>query len=637
MSNSAPEKKKSATAQRIIRGWKSWAIPCLALGLGWGIRGSFGGPFGAMIPGVMLGTALAFVAGCTWRRALLVIAMSMLGMSFGGSQTIGQTVGHTKDDLETLVLPHAQTIEVSILLTDSTLTGAALDEKFQLVRRYDALFSTRLDSGTGKTILVCKDESHLRRVIRRLKREMAFDLATPVGGKLQPLTIGSEYMPLSSYLSSLAKVLIGAILFLLIWKFAAKTGTGWARVIRIFLVLFASAASFHYLIQPMLGLNYERIPNRLMLHWWGMLGLAIKGGLWMGMPGVLIGMAASRSQYTVKEIFLLLISALGAGALGMLLLNRPLSFQEGLFPPIYFSRWWDAKPRTESWAGLWAALLLLLFYAKYVKKDPTALKMGLWGIFAGQGWWMANYIQVWGHFTSLWNTMRWINWWGYMEIGFGLIAGAIWGLGWQRIERDDTDPAVQKQPGKGVLIALAIIIIGWIGIEFLAEENVMHLKWFGWNLWTNWWYAILMLLLVTTAWLETKWQLAFILVYCSWISTTNVGLKLVEIGLIPLWVLISVAVLVVVGMAALTVRFYKKSISVGALAALLTWIHIIFFWFKHYPESLFNVSQATKEAHGFFYWWYSGGSNSPLHIIMILMLIAFLMLLRSPKETQPVA
>jgi len=77
--------------------WSSVAIPALAGWLGWGIRGQMGHETGAMVPGGMIGLSLALTADDPemWRRSGLLGAAGAMGVSFGGTETMGQTVGLT--------------------------------------------------------------------------------------------------------------------------------------------------------------------------------------------------------------------------------------------------------------------------------------------------------------------------------------------------------------------------------------------------------------------------------------------------------------------------------------------------------------------------------------------------------------
>src|SRR5713101_148969 len=71
----------------------------MAGGMGWGIRGQYGHETGAMIAGVLIGftAALLFIPEASSLQAARVVALTAIGISFGGSETYAQTVGLTHD------------------------------------------------------------------------------------------------------------------------------------------------------------------------------------------------------------------------------------------------------------------------------------------------------------------------------------------------------------------------------------------------------------------------------------------------------------------------------------------------------------------------------------------------------------
>ena len=71
----------------------------MAGGMGWGIRGQYGHETGAMIAGVLIGftAALLFIPEASSLHAARVVALTAIGISFGGSETYAQTVGLTHD------------------------------------------------------------------------------------------------------------------------------------------------------------------------------------------------------------------------------------------------------------------------------------------------------------------------------------------------------------------------------------------------------------------------------------------------------------------------------------------------------------------------------------------------------------
>lgn len=122
---------------------------------------------------------------------------------------------------------------------------------------------------------------------------------------------------------------------------------------------------------------------------WGMLGLAIKGSLWIGFGGLFLGMGLSGVRYRPTEILCLLLVMLGASYIGIRFLNEPFDPESRVLPWIYFSDDWHWEPeggftpRRETWGGLLFALGVALTYIGVMKKDRLARKMGLWGLLGG--------------------------------------------------------------------------------------------------------------------------------------------------------------------------------------------------------------------------------------------------------------
>jgi hypothetical protein len=176
--------------------------------------------------------------------------------------------------------------------------------------------------------------------------------------------------------------------------------------------------------------------------WWGMLGLAVKGGVWIGFAGCFLGMGLSGIRYSRRELAGLMTLLPLVYLIGIWWLNSP--FNPGLkrLPSIYFSETWDwrpngdVKPRFECWGGLLAALGALLIYARLVRRDRLALRLGLAGILGGAlgfpGGQTLQSFHAWHleSFRSGWiaHLDPHLNWWNLMEITFGAIMGCMLGL-----------------------------------------------------------------------------------------------------------------------------------------------------------------------------------------------------------------
>ncbi|MCI0493195.1 MAG: hypothetical protein L0Z07_09690 [Planctomycetes bacterium] len=80
-------------AQYKQKAWFWCLFPALTMSLGWMLRGYIGGgPFGAMIPGAMVGLSLCLLLD-RHRDAAWIAAFAAVGVGFGGQETYGQTVG----------------------------------------------------------------------------------------------------------------------------------------------------------------------------------------------------------------------------------------------------------------------------------------------------------------------------------------------------------------------------------------------------------------------------------------------------------------------------------------------------------------------------------------------------------------
>ena len=199
-----------------------------------------------------------------------------------------------------------------------------------------------------------------------------------------------------------------------------------------------------------IGLTHEK---QLVGNWeawrWGMLGLFIKGGIWIGYFGAFLGMGLSGKRYKPLELVLMLGAMLGLVFLGTWWINSPFDPANKVLPRVYFSFSWyfepnrtDLKPRPENWGGLIVALAAAVAYAGVVKRDKLAVKLALWAFVGGglgqslgqciQSYhaWNLEFFQT--GWPSKYTVLRVLNWWNTMETTFGLIFGAVIALGLYR-------------------------------------------------------------------------------------------------------------------------------------------------------------------------------------------------------------
>ncbi len=176
---------------------------------------------------------------------------------------------------------------------------------------------------------------------------------------------------------------------------------------------------------------------------WGLLGLALKGGIWIGLFGALFGMALSGKRYRPLEWSLLLLVLVFVLFAGVTLFNEPFDPDQKILPRLYFSDHWDwepdfdLEPRRERWGGLLAVLAGLVIYAGGVRRDSLAVCLAGWGFLGGAlGFPLGQCIQAGHAWYPEWFQKGWfaeleplINWWNMMETAFGAIFGAVFAVG----------------------------------------------------------------------------------------------------------------------------------------------------------------------------------------------------------------
>ncbi len=239
----------------------------------------------------------------------------------------------------------------------------------------------------------------------------------------------------------IAGLLVALVLVLLFCPRASSLRA--ARVVAMTAVGFGFGGSMTY--GQTVGLTHDvELHGNWPALWWGLLGLFVKGGIWIGFGGAFLGMALSARRYRPMEIMCLLFVITGLLFAGMYLVNEPFNPSQGKLPAIFFSDHWDwepdkpdLRPRRERWGGLLFALLGLAAYVGWVKKDCLARNMAFWGIITGGcGFALGQSVQA----FHAWNVESfrsgpfagidaYVNWWNMMEIIFGFVLGGGLALG----------------------------------------------------------------------------------------------------------------------------------------------------------------------------------------------------------------
>lgn len=223
---------------------------------------------------------------------------------------------------------------------------------------------------------------------------------------------------------------------------------------------------------------------------WGMLGLAIKGGLWIGFGGLFLGMGLGGVRYSWREMLGLMLALVGAFYIGQQLLNSPFDPAAGKIPAIYFSNSWhwlpnakDLEPREEYWGGLLFALVTALAYTRWCRKDGLAFRMGLWGVIGGMiGFPAGQSLQAFHAWhreafqQGFWATLDpHMNWWNMMETTFGSIMGAALGFGlwlnrWRIRPAEESAARELGAAGEGILLAIHLPLLA--AVEFMSIQAV---------------------------------------------------------------------------------------------------------------------------------------------------------------------
>jgi hypothetical protein len=234
----------------------------------------------------------------------------------------------------------------------------------------------------------------------------------------------------------IAGLLVGLVLVLKFRPAASPLGAMRAAALCAAGIGFGGAMTYGQTIG--LTQNPELIGNWAALGW-GMLGLGIKGALWIGFAGTFLGIGLGGIKYRTAEIACMMGGMLALMLFGMWALNMPYDPAARIVPRVYFSSDWswfpsagpELKPRREFWGGFLFALTGLVLYTGWYRKDLLARRMAFWGCLGGIGFPLGQCIQAWHAWNknlfqagSLAEWDKVINWWNFMETTFGLVLGA---------------------------------------------------------------------------------------------------------------------------------------------------------------------------------------------------------------------
>lgn len=224
---------------------------------------------------------------------------------------------------------------------------------------------------------------------------------------------------------------------------------------------------------------------------WGLLGVFLKGGVWIGLGGLLLGIALGPIRYPPAELALMLMFAIFARFAGLALLNEPFDPASQELPWIYFSADWywqphvELKPRRELWGGLWLALVSLSIYVRVVRQDRLAFRLACWATMAGGvGFALGQGIQAFHAWNQTWfqtgplaTIEPFMNWWNMMEISFGATWAGILAVGvwlhqdWIKGKEDAPDCELTFRQELSLLLTHLAAILVWSFYSFSPLDN----------------------------------------------------------------------------------------------------------------------------------------------------------------------
>ncbi len=164
----------------------------------------------------------------------------------------------------------------------------------------------------------------------------------------------------------------------------------------------------------------------------GYLGLILKGALWFGISGEVMGMtfsALTGKYYSAAEIIILFLAVPFIQFAGIRIFNKPYDPKNNKFPKIYFS-----LTSREEWGGNLLMLIVMLALS-IINGDTYAVFFSLTGVVSGIVGWclgiffyekqihpMKNGKFFFGKFNP------WVDGWKIMEYTLGAVTGLGFGI-----------------------------------------------------------------------------------------------------------------------------------------------------------------------------------------------------------------
>ncbi|MFA7693329.1 MAG: hypothetical protein GX117_04040 [Candidatus Hydrogenedentes bacterium] len=312
---------------------------------------------------------------------------------------------------------------------------------------------------------------------------------------------------------------------------------------------------------------------------WGLLGVALKGGIWGLLGGAILGAGLCRAQYSRGTLLMGLLLALLCFYPGWKLINASRL--------IYFSNPFD-KPRDEVWAGLLGAAIAFIVWILYKgrgKQRAVPFFFALWGLVGGAiGFGAGCLFLIFGR--SSYAPAAVIDWWKLMECFFGAMLGLVFGLAaWLHRDRLKTHGVAETKDGAGGWIAPVILLLFVIGffvvfpkweqclegcacLPGLAADDVLQV------LYNFLFFGILCIGLALYC-RSAAWHVAITVTFFHTVLDFNRNCENMLGWAAPLWMQLSILI-VVVGIVAVCVHFLDKGPRpVSRLYLLLLWASFI--------------------------------------------------------------
>jgi hypothetical protein len=216
---------------------------------------------------------------------------------------------------------------------------------------------------------------------------------------------------------------------------------------------------------------------------WGLLGLALKGGVWGLLGGAVVATGFLRGAFSSRRIvgaFTLMVAACWAG---WRFVNHPKL--------IYFSNLAD-RPREEVWAGLLAAGIAVVLVMRNSVVTRFALLAAVGGFvgFGGGGLFISLH-------RILLTDWKWLPSWKLMEYTFGLFFGlALAAAAWsvrealaREADEDVTPPEWPQALGTTVFAVFASVLMAEkLGARFeylivgaMLMSTLLAVRWLAWH------------------------------------------------------------------------------------------------------------------------------------------------------------